>query len=119
MRAAGETGQEALSPISPAFFTREKRPWWGGMTLLPSSQRTVLGGVAGFALLHSRDSSCSDVGAGTVVSVLVEMNYSPAGICPTVIFSCNAICHFHQCGWVGSEIKREKLNELTNTNINL
>lgn len=42
VRTAGETGQGALSPISPAFFHREKRPWWGGVTLLPSSQRTVL-----------------------------------------------------------------------------
>lgn len=55
-----------------------------------------------------------------MVSVLVEMNYSPAGICPTVVFSCNAICHFQQCDRVlGSEVKREKLDELTNTNINL
>jgi len=73
------------------------------------------------ALLYSRDSSCSYVGAGAVVSVLAEVNYSPAGICPTVsFFSRNAICHFQQCDWVlGIEIKRGKLDELTNTSMNL
>lgn len=67
-------------------------------------------------LLYSRDSSCSNVGAGAGRDELVPCRHLP----DCAIFSCNAICHFQQCdGVLGSEIKREKLDELTNTNINL
>lgn len=55
-----------------------------------------------------------------MVSMLVEMNYSPAGTCLSVsVFHVMPYATFSSAQALGSEIKREKLDELSNTNTNL